>query len=216
MVFLCLRMKKQNEESHIHRRRTSIPGLRQAGAQQRRPWRSLSHFVARSCLEAQNTFHHNSPCFVQDYTRSTFCQVTPQKGTDSKMAEENETINQFPTFQAGLEILAGETLALSASSTHVPMTPILCRILIDTVRLVPWLCSQCVLVLFAVGKHPQSVPFSKAFTIFTQIEEGNVELKWDLNHSMKRLKGNSVTRATSYKVCLLKYLKWRVQNYFKP
>lgn len=167
MVFLCLRMKKQNEESHIHRRQTPIPGLRQAAAQQRGPWRSPQPLRCQVLLKAQNTFHHNSPCFVQDYTRSIFCQVTPQKGTDSKMAEENETINQFPAFQAGLEILAGETLALSASSTHVPITPILCRILIDTVGLVPWLCSQCVLVLFAVGKHPQSVPFSKAFTIFT-------------------------------------------------
>lgn len=64
----------------------------------------LIHFLARSCLEAQYTSHHNGPCFFQDYTMNIFCQVTLQKATVYKLwtAEENErwsTINQFPTFQ---------------------------------------------------------------------------------------------------------------------
>lgn len=46
---------------------------------------ALIHFLARSCLEAQYTSHHNGPRFFQDYTMNIFCQVALQKVTVYKL-----------------------------------------------------------------------------------------------------------------------------------
>lgn len=77
-------------------------------------------------------------------------------------------INQLTTFRAGLVILAGEALAVSARSTHVPVAPILRTPLLTRIlSLAPRLCYPCILVLFTVSKTSTlSVSFPKVFTIF--------------------------------------------------